>query len=90
MKRWESDIQSTDCTAGDFAICLLGIFNLALKEIKGLPHEKLLRKSLKFIYFIYQRNGYCLVFRSRLQDLITLIIRNRKNSRNAAPIAPMI
>ena len=26
----------------------------------------------------------------RLQDLITLIIRNRKNSRNAAPIAPMI
>ena len=25
-----------------------------------------------------------------LQDLITLIIRNRKNSRNAAPIAPMI
>ncbi len=86
----EFDIQSTDCTAGDFAICLLGIFNLALKEIKGLPHEKLLRKSLKFIYFIYQRNGYCLVFRSRLQDLITLIIRNRKNSRNAAPIAPMI
>ena len=80
-------MQSTDCTAGDFAICLLGIFNLALKEIKGLPHEKLLRKSLKFIY---QRNGYCLVFRSMLQDLITLIIRNRKNSRNAAPIAPMI
>ena len=24
------------------------------------------------------------------QDLITLIIRNRKKSRNAAPIAPMI
>lgn len=42
------------------------------------------------ILSIKEINGYCLVFRSRLQDLITLIIRNRKNSRNAAPIAPMI
>ena len=44
---------------GDFAICLLGIFNLALKEIKGLPHEKLCGSPLNLSILSIKEMVYC-------------------------------